>query len=81
MKEETFEKSIERQEKIVKKLESSELSLEESVKTFEEGIRLAQTCHKTLDEAEKKVEILLSAQDGSFTKQAFQPDKTNQATA
>ena len=56
----SFEKSLEKLEGLVKKLESGELSLEDSIKAFEEGVNLAQICGKKLDEAEKKVEILLS---------------------
>ncbi len=67
----TFEKSLEKLESIVKKLESGELSLEDSIKAFEEGVRLAQNCGKKLDEAEKKVEILLTSKDGQDVRQPF----------
>lgn len=67
----TFEKSLEKLESIVKKLESGDLSLEDSIKAFEEGVRLAQNCGKKLDEAEKKVEILLTSKDGQDVRQPF----------
>ncbi|MEK7791505.1 MAG: exodeoxyribonuclease VII small subunit [Deltaproteobacteria bacterium] len=67
----TFEKSLEKLESIVKKLESGELSLEDSIKAFEEGVRLAQNCGKKLDESEKKVEILLTSKDGQDVRQPF----------
>lgn len=67
----SFEKSLEKLEGIVKKLESGELSLEDSIKAFEEGVRLSQNCGKKLDEAEKKVEILLTSQDGETSRQPF----------
>lgn len=67
----SFEKSLEKLEEIVKKLESGELSLEDSIKAFEEGVLLAQNCGKKLDQAEKKVEILLSSKEGSSTKEPF----------
>lgn len=54
-----FEKAIERLEKIVQTLEKGELPLEDSLKIFEEGIRLSQLCMARLDEAEKRVEILM----------------------
>ncbi|TBV80104.1 MAG: exodeoxyribonuclease VII small subunit [Desulfobulbaceae bacterium] len=54
-----FEESMARMEKITRELEGGDLSLEQSLKKFEEGIRLTELCRKTLDEAEKKVEILL----------------------
>ncbi|MBI3019510.1 MAG: exodeoxyribonuclease VII small subunit [Deltaproteobacteria bacterium] len=65
-----FEKSLEKLEGMVKKLESGELSLEDSVKAFEEGVQLAAHCGKKLDEAEKKVEILLQ-KDGALVKEPF----------
>lgn len=65
-----FEKSLEKLEGLVKKLESGELSLEDSVKAFEEGVQMASHCSKKLDEAEKKVEILLQ-KDGTVVKEPF----------
>ncbi|MBI4040281.1 MAG: exodeoxyribonuclease VII small subunit [Deltaproteobacteria bacterium] len=66
----TFETSLGKLESIVKKLESGELTLEDSVKAFEEGVELAQFCSKKLEEAEKKVEILIS-KNGTLTKETF----------
>lgn len=66
-----FEKSLEKLEDIVKNLESGELSLEDSIKAFEEGVALSSYCGKKLDEAQKKVEILLN-KNGSLTKEPFQ---------
>jgi len=54
-----FEDAVARLEAIVKKLEEGELTLEESLEVFEEGIKLARICSKQLDEAERKVELLL----------------------
>jgi len=54
-----FEDNLNRLEGIVKKMESGELSLEDSLKTFEEGIKLYRLCAQKLDEAERRVEILL----------------------
>jgi len=59
MAEKKFEAALERLEEIVKKMESGDLSLEESLTAFEEGIRLSRFCADRLDEAERKVEILL----------------------
>jgi exodeoxyribonuclease VII small subunit len=54
-----FEDNLHRLEAIVKRMESGELSLEDSLKTFEEGIKLYRLCAQKLDEAERRVEILL----------------------
>jgi len=54
----TFEQNLDRLEGIVKKLEESELPLEEALKLFEEGMALSEGCRKQLEEAEHRVEIL-----------------------
>lgn len=64
MKEKKFEEALERLEKIVKKMEEGDMTLEESLEAFEEGIRLSRFCSKKLDEAERKVEILLKDDEG-----------------
>ena len=66
-----FEDALSKLEEIVKKLESGELSLEESLVAFEEGIRLSRICSKQLDEAEKKIEILTKAEDGQLLIENF----------
>lgn len=57
-----FEKTLEKLDKIVEKMESGKLPLEESLKIFEEGIALTRICHKALAEAEQKVQILLETE-------------------
>ena len=54
-----FEESMEKLEKLAKELESDKLSLNDSVKKFEEGMKISQDCKKVLDEAEKKITILI----------------------
>jgi exodeoxyribonuclease VII small subunit len=68
---EKFETSLKRLEEVVKKLEGGELSLEESLKAFEEGVKHAGFCARKLDEAEKRVELLLKQKDGSFIREEF----------
>ena len=58
-----FEDALFKLESIVEKLESGDLSLEESLAAFEEGIRLSRICSKQLDEAERKIEILVKGED------------------
>ena len=61
-----FEQAMSRLSTIVDELESGQLSLEESLVRFEEGIGLARASQKKLDEAEAKVELLLSvSEDGT----------------
>ncbi len=71
MKEQTFEKSIKGLEQIVKELEAGDLPLETALKKFEEGVKLSKFCSAKLDEADKKVTILLQDQDGNVTETPF----------
>lgn len=59
----SFEAALERLEGIVRKLETGELPLDDSLAAFEEGVRLSAYCHRRLDEVDKKVQLLLA--DGS----------------
>ena len=74
MAEEKFEKALSRLEGIVSKLEGGDLDLEESLKLFEEGIHLCRFCSQKLDEAEKKVEILLKDREGVLKSHPFGPE-------
>ena len=67
----TFEKAMEKLEKIVLELEIGELPLEKAIKKFEEGIQLSTFCSQKLDETEKKVTILLQDQEGNVSEEAF----------
>ncbi len=64
MKKEKFEEAFSKLEEIVRKLESGNMSLEESLKAFEEGVRLSRICSERLDEAERRVEILVDNEKG-----------------
>lgn len=74
-----FERSLTRLEEVVRKLESPQLSLDESMKLFEEGVALSQECQKQLEEAEGKVEILLKKADGKLVAEPFAPEGENEA--
>ena len=66
-KEPSFEEALSGLEEIVAKLESGETRLEESIRLFEEGMRLSALCQKRLDEADRKVELLLRKPGGVET--------------
>jgi exodeoxyribonuclease VII small subunit len=59
-----FETALKRLEEIVKKLENGELSLDSALELFEEGIKLSRFCHTKLEQAERRVEILLKNGSG-----------------
>lgn len=60
----TFEENIRKLDEIVKTLEKGDLPLDEMIKLFEQGAALSKQCKKTLDEAELKVRMLLSGEEG-----------------
>lgn len=69
-----FEEALGRLEEIVKTLERGDLPLEDSLKIFEEGVGLSKTCLKLLDNAEKKVEILLEDLNGNKQPRSYLPE-------
>ncbi len=72
-----FEESLSALEKIVAQLESGDLPLERALKLFEEGVGLARQCQSQLEEAERKVEILLRER-GEVKAIPFEVNKNNQ---
>lgn len=70
MKNLNFEESMQELENIVVELEKGELNLDDSIKKFEEGIKLSKKCTDYLDEAEKKITILIN-KDGEVEEKDF----------
>jgi exodeoxyribonuclease VII small subunit len=70
-----FEEAVLELEKIVEDLEKGELSLEESMDAFQRGIELSKFCSKKLDEAEKKISILIENEAGDLNEEPFSIDK------
>ncbi len=70
-----FEKSLTRLEEVVKRLESTDLSLDEAMKLFEEGVKLSRDCQRQLEEAEGRVEILLRKADGKIQTEPFETNE------
>ncbi len=70
----TFEKGLERLEKIVQELEKGELPLERSLELFEEGMKLSGNCRRQLEEAENKVELLVK-RAGKIVAEPFSPSE------
>ena len=70
-KEPRFEEALSGLERIVRQLEDGELPLDEALKLFEEGVRLSRFCGIKLDEAEKRIEILMKGADGEWRAEPF----------
>lgn len=66
-----FEEMMSQLEQIAKDLESGELSLDESVKKFEEGMEISKSCSKILEDAEKKITILIKNGNGEIAEENF----------
>ena len=60
MAKDKFEEALNKLEDIVKKMEAGNMTLDESLKAFEEGIKLVRVCTKKLDEAQRRVDLLLN---------------------
>ena len=71
MAEKKFEAALARLEDIVTQLETGDLALEQSLKLFEEGVKLSRICNTRLEEAERKVEILLKDRSGNLKATPF----------
>jgi len=69
-----FEDALKKLENIVHKIEEGQMSLEETLKAFEEGVKLARFCQSKLDEAQKKVEILMKDEKGNLRSRPFQEE-------
>ena len=67
-----FETALKELEQIVEQLEAGDLPLEQSLELFEQGVRLSRDCQKRLDEAERRVEILLKDEAGGYTPSPFE---------
>ncbi len=72
-----LETALDNLESLVERMESGELTLEESLKAFEEGVRLSRDCQQALQQAEQKVRILLE-QNSDAEPQPFTGDNDEQ---
>ena len=70
----SFEKAMEELEKIVEELEGGDLTLDESLTRYERGVKAVKACREILETAEKKLNILLSDEDGKLSEVPFEED-------
>ena len=71
----TFEASLAALEQIVRELERGDLPLEESLKLFEQGVKLSRECQERLNQAERRVEVLLRDTEGRPVLSAFDDEE------
>ena len=67
----TFESAMSRLEEIVRKLESGNVQLNESLSLFEEGVGLVRVCNERLDNVERRIKILTKQDDGTLAEEDF----------
>ena len=69
-----FEEMIQELEQIAKELEGGNLSLDDSVKKFEHGMEISKQCSKILEDAEKKITILVKNSNNDLEEKDFKID-------
>lgn len=68
----SFEEAIQNLENIVSELENGKLTLNESVKKFEQGIKLSKYCNEILENAEKRITVLIENENGKMEEEDFE---------
>lgn len=66
----SFEEIIKQLEQIAQELEKGDLNLDESVAKFEQGMKLSKKCNTILENAEKRINILIR-NDSDVTEESF----------
>ncbi len=76
MKEKTlFEEELKKLQKIVEELSSGKVTLGESLKKYEEGVKIAQVCSQALEDAQRKVELLMKKDNKLSLEKMDEPDE------
>ena len=73
----SFEESLAELEKIVTQLEEGDLPLEESLELFEKGVTLSRACQQKLEQAERKIEMLVKDSEGNAALEEFEEGLDN----
>ena len=72
-KKQSFEESLVELEAVITELEAGELPLDKMLERYEKGVKALGLCRKLLDEAEKKIELLVKDKDGKLKPEPFEP--------
>jgi exodeoxyribonuclease VII small subunit len=70
----SFESSLEELERVVRELEQGDMPLERSLELFEQGVALSRECQERLNQAERRIEILMRDNKGQSTARPFEPE-------
>ena len=74
MSDKSFEESLAELEKIATEIEKGDLGLEQAISEFEKGIKLSKECSENLDDAEKRINILVKNENGEMTEEEFEQE-------
>ena len=66
-----FEESMKKLEEIATELEKGDLDLDTSVAKFEEGMKISKQCSEVLEQAEKKITMLIKGEVGELPEEKF----------
>ncbi len=70
-----FEKALAELKGIVGKLEGGDLELDESLRLFERGVKLIQICSKKLDDAQRRVDVVVKSKEGKRMLREFEEEE------
>jgi len=71
---EAYDALVAKLERVVTELEGGQLTLEQSIEKFGEGVKLARDASRKLDDAERRVELLVRSADGGDEAVPFEPE-------
>lgn len=71
----SFEKALEELQTIVSSLENGNVGLDQSLGLYERGVELVRLCNRRLEEAQQRVNAVVTAQDGTITVEPFQGEE------
>lgn len=66
-----FEEAMKKLEKIVEDLEKGDLSLDEALKKYQDGLEMSRICAQRLDNAKKKIDVMVKNKKGEFELKPF----------
>lgn len=70
----TFEESLSELESVAQNLEKGNLSLDEAILEFEKGMKLSKECSEKLEQAEKRINILVNNENGELIEEKFEQE-------